>query len=151
MIYKIIIALAGLIGLIQFFRTTDIFVRIILAAQILAIGLTFSPRFESTGFILFICATLLVVAYGLFRKDLEIKRRALILSIAVPVLVAHTFTFFQWPHAGLIGLSMVIPMIAYPIYLFGDMDKNKIELGPLTILAIDAAIRMAMTIEWLVN
>ncbi|NND76853.1 MAG: hypothetical protein HKN39_01560 [Flavobacteriales bacterium] len=151
MIYKIVIAIAALIGLFQLFRTKDKDIRIILAVQILAIGLTFAPRIKSTGFFLFICAAGLVVAYGLFKKHLDLKRIALILAIAIPVLIAHIFHFFQWPHTGIIGLSMIIPMIAYPIYLFGDMDKDKIELGPLTIFAIDAAIRMFMTIEWMLN
>jgi len=153
LIYKIIIALAGLFGIFRLFRISDNFARTIVGGQIIAIGLTFIPvnTAVTIGFVLFIVTAMLAIVYGLFKKGFGINKKVFILLISIPVFVAHIFALNHWPYTGIIGWTMLIPIFTYLILTLTNIKRYKNELGFLTILAVDAAIKLSMTIEWINN
>jgi len=144
MTYKTIIALAGLFGLFQLFKTTNNFARLILLGQIIAIAFTFVPNDTITiaGLILFMVTQLAVIIYGLAVKDLTTKKRLTIIVMAAFVLVANFFMLQHYKYANEIGSSMLIPIGAYLLALVFNFKNYKNEIGFLTIIAVDAVIKL---------
>jgi hypothetical protein len=140
--YYIIIGLAALIGLFRLFRTTDNFARIILIGQILAIGFTLLAvgTVTAIGLQLFMLTLVLTIIYGLTKNHFHPLKRILIVVPAILVLVIYFFQLQRYPGAGLLGLTMALPIIAYLILLTTDVNNYKNEIGFLTIIAAAAAI-----------
>lgn len=125
MTYLILMGLAGLFGLFYLFRTTDIFARIILAGQVVAIGLT--------------------------KKGFAATKKTVIIAPTIFAFLTHLFQIQHYPGAGLLGLTMLLPIIAFIILTTTNIKNYKNELGFLTIIAVDAAIEFARRIEWIIN
>ena len=151
MIYETLIILAAVFGLLQLFRIASTFARLLVVAQVIAIGLTFIPNDSvvSVGFALFTVAALGAVIYAIATQNLEGKERVCILLIAVPVFVANVFSVSNWPYVGVIGFSMAIPMLAFLVLALPNLKQYKNELGFTVIMVTDAAIRLALSVELL--
>jgi len=152
MTFKIIIGLAALFGLIRLFRTTDNFAKTILIGQIIAIGLTIPADRKATtiGLALFMLTLVLVIIYGL-RNDFKTIKKILIVVPAALLLLTYFFQLQNYPGAGLLGLTMVLPIIAYIILTTTDINNYRNELGFLTIISVAAAIEFARRLEWIIN
>lgn len=151
--YKYFIIAAGIFGLIQYFRNDDQFVRLILGGQLIAITLTLIPihNFASAGFLLFALTVFMTIIYALTKHPIIKGKKLLIILMAVPILFINIYTIQRLPNAGILGLIMIIPVLAYLIVLVTNLKKYKSEIGFLTILAVDAGIRLAMAIEIFLN
>jgi len=144
--YKILIGLAALFGVFQFFRTADIFARTILGGQIVAIGLTFVPNkiIVTIGFLLFMLTLILAVIYGVKKRDFTIRKRILIIVPSAFLFIRFYLAIQHHPGVGLFSLLMVIPIAAYIIAMTTGFKKYRNELGFLTIIAVDAIINLTM-------
>ena len=89
------------------------------------------------------------MVYAFVKKDFDYKMRMVILLISLPICIAHIFIFFNFPCAGILGTTMFIPIVAFLYMIIKELRSYKNELGFLSIFAIDAGIRFAMTLEWL--
>ena len=144
--YKILIGLAALFGIFQFFRATDNFARTILGGQIVAIGLTFVPNMTivTVGFLLFMLTLILTIIYGAKKKDFTTLKRALIIVPSAFLFVRYYLAIQHHPFVGLLSLLMIIPIVACLIAIVTDFKSYKNELGFLTIIAVDATIKLTM-------
>lgn len=147
--YKYFMLVAGIFGLIQYFQNKDQFVRLILGGQIIAITLTFIPvrNFSNAGFLLFALTVFLTIIYALTKHPIIKGKKLLISLMAVPILLLNIYTIQKLPHADTLGLTMIIPVLAYLVIFFSSLKKYKSEIGFLTIMFVDAGIRLAMAIE----
>lgn len=153
MTYKILIGLASLFGLFRLFLTTDNFAKTILIGQIIAIGLTLpDDRTAATiGLLLFMLTLMLAIIYGLTKKNFKIRKRILIIVPTVLVFVMHFFQLQHYPGAGLLGLTMALPIITNIILTTTDIKNYKNELGFLTIITVDATVEFLRRLEWIIN
>jgi hypothetical protein len=87
---------------------------------------------------------LTAIVYGLTKKDLTIKKKIFIVILSSSVLTADIFIFQHYPYAGLVSFLMLIPVITYLIFVTTDIKNYKNELGFLTIIAVDAAIKLSI-------
>jgi len=147
MIFNTLMILSGIFGLYQLTRITNNFARIILAGQIIAIGLTFIPipSVRSTGFVLFLLLALAAIIYGLTNK------KSLTLIITAPIFLALLFESNNWPFTGLLAWIMVLPIVAYVFIILKDLKRYKNELGFLTILVANAIIKLSIQFGAMIN
>lgn len=153
MTYKYIMIIAGIFGLIQYFMMKDQFVRLILGGQLISITLTFIPihNFANAGFLLFALTLFLAIIYVLTKHPIVKGKKLLISLMAVPILIVNIYSIQRLPHAGILGLILIIPLIAFLIILTTNLKNYKSEIGFLTIMAVDAGIRVAIASEILMS
>ena len=152
MAYKILIAIAGLFGLLHLFRTADRFARIILVGQIAAIGLVlFYEPGARLGMQIYMAALVLIMLYGFTQKGLIRKKRNVIISMAFFALLPWVFRIYHYPGAGWLGLLMIIPVVLYVKIAAAHIKSYKNEFAFLTILAVDAIIVLFLQAEWLLH
>lgn len=144
--------LTAAFGLFQLFRTTHPFARIILITQLIAIGLTLlsDEVLTSSGLVLFMLSLVLVIIYGLTIKNTRAVQRTIVVVSAALLLLTHVFQFQNYPGAGVLGLTMILPLIGYMV-LIANIKNYRNELGFMTVIAAAAAIELVRRIEWLMN
>jgi hypothetical protein len=140
----ILIGLAGVFGLYRLFQTTDTFAKIILALQIIAIGITFikGQTYMITGLSLYALTLALVMVYGLTKKEFQLNKK---LWIALPVLFAlltHLFQLLHLPGARIFGFTMIIPLVAFILFIRFQWKNIRNELGFLFIISTDALVEI---------
>lgn len=139
MIYKIIFGLGVIFGIYQLFRTVDLFSLVILGSQIIGIASTFitTQPFKMMGSWVFLLSLVLAIVYALTKTDSKTSKRILIGFAAGLVLFIHFVPFYHRNDLRILGLGMVIPSVAYIIFLAKDYKSYKNELGFLTIIMLD--------------
>jgi len=138
----IIISASALYGGFRLIKTKDLFANTICGIQILAIIITFSG-FQSLlqiGFHMLLLATFLAVIYSVYKTKHSVKKRAVLLSISIPLFVGYLFKALHLSGIDAINFFMIIPIIAFVMALV-DRNTYKNELGFISILSAEALIR----------
>ncbi|KAB1064827.1 hypothetical protein [Salibacter halophilus] len=147
--FQVFFLLSALFGVYSFKKTNEKLPKLILLTQIIAVPLaTVTPEHGQLGFILFMLSLLLIVIYELRTLIKENFKKN------IPIIISSIFIFGKfvaqiqhYPHARIIGLSMIIPVGIY-LYLLINYRKNlKNEIGFMTIITMDAAIEFASTVS----
>lgn len=151
MMSQIVISLAALFGLFQLFRITDVFAKVIILTQVLAVAITWFPFsiIKTIGFYLFGLMILTAAIYVLTRKMKAITK-GLMFLITVPVFLSFIFKIQHWPYAYELSLFMIVPIVAY-IILISRKTGIKNEIGFLTIIATEALLHFSVIIAYWLN
>lgn len=145
--------LAALFGLYRLFKTTDKLARTILIGQIIAIGLTLfeNETVTTIGLILFMLTLVLVAIYGLTKKGIPTLKRTFIVGSTALLFLTLCFQLQHYPGAGILGLTLILPIIAYIIMTTTDIKNYGEELGFMTIIAVAATIEFVERIDWMIE
>ena len=148
MLYTIIIILAAVFGIYALTLQRDLFARVILILMILAVALTLCPseNMKTIGFQFYLLPVGLAILYALLKKGFSVRKRSLLLLIALPVFCANLFVLYKWPSADIISMMCLVSVIAFLIICFKSARDYKNEIGFLAILAADAVIKAAIAI-----
>ncbi len=149
MTYKYIMIAAGVFGLIQYFMNKDQFVRLIIGGLLVAITLTFVPihNFDSAGILVFALTSFLAIIYAQTKTPIVKGKKLLIGLVALPIIFINIYAIQSLPHTDILGLFAVVSVLSYLIIVFTNLKKYNSEIGFLTIMAVDAGIKLAMSLE----
>ncbi len=149
MTYKYIMIAAGVFGLIHYFVIRDQFVRLITGGLLVAISLTFVPihNFDNAGILVFALTCFLAIIYAQTKQPIVKGKKLLIGLTAVPLIFINVYAIQRLPHMDLVGLLSVISLLAYLIIVSTNIKKYKEEIGFLTIMAVDAGVKLSMSLD----
>ena len=142
----VLMVLAGLFCLIQIFRITQTFARVISGFFVLAIGLSFVPVLQVSvdSYYIFGFSCMLVIFYGLTVEDLSIEKRAVITTVGVVELVGPITIFMKFsPETIQLAYGLSLISIGALIFAFTrDIRQYKNEIGFLAVLFADAVVKV---------
>lgn len=150
MVFKLIIAVAGLIGFYWLSKLKSdkpsMVITLIISISILCIFIPIEI-IRMVGMFGLPISSVLVIAYGLLKKDLTKGQRRVSLIISVLVLASQLSMFLNSSYAYWFGIIMIIPLISYVIILFKGISKFRNQFGFLTIMASYALSRFVVHIQ----
>jgi hypothetical protein len=142
--------LAALAGIYYLINTAKL-VSLIIAFQVLSIILTLCPDkyIHGAGVILYIVTVLSVFIYSTKDVGYDSEIKLHFAFITIPVIIINIFVFFKLPYAGVLGLTMIVPLLSMMVLYSTKKRELKKDIGMLVIIAVDALIRFLLTIEWM--
>lgn len=148
MIFKLYIALCGLIGLFQLFRIKGKFALVITASLVLGVVLAFIPNnfIRLVGVAFLNLPVFLVIVYALSMKDFSVGKRVSLLLQAIPFGLAQVLSFIERNPTSPSGYIMIIPISALLYSLVKVKDYSE-EIGFLLIMSSYAVARLALIIQ----
>lgn len=143
MIGRIILSIVAIIMFALTLKKGD--KRIILLTAGLTFGIlitwTAFPMLKTAGLIIYMLTGLIISFSNLKSNELTILNRTTIVIAGLFTFGANLFSIMHWPYAGVVRISMVIPIALFIISLFNGMIKRK-EIGHLTIMNLEFIIRL---------
>ena len=140
---RIILSLVAIIMVALTLKKGD--KRIILLTAGLTFGIlitwTAFPMLKTAGLIIYMLTGLIISFSHLKSNELTILNRTTIVIAGLFTFGANLFSIMHWPYAGVVRISMVIPIALFIISLFNGMIKRK-EIGHLTIMNLEFIIRL---------
>lgn len=148
MIFKLYIALCGLIGLFRLFRIKGKFALVITASLVLGVVLAFIPNnfIRLVGVAFLNLPVFLVIVYALSMKDFSVGKRVSLLLQAIPFGLAQVLSFIERNPTSPSGYIMIIPISALLYSLVKVKDYSE-EIGFLLIMSSYAVARLALIIQ----
>lgn len=129
--------LAATFALFWIIKTKEIIPSIISSGMIVGIILVILhlDSLRTPGFYIYNVFVALTFIYGIFRKDLTLVARIVIILMSASIFAYWLWTFNHWH-----GNTVLLPIFTLLIVVFGIFSKVKLknELGFLVILAVDA-------------
>lgn len=99
------------------------------------------PAIITAGLVTYMLTALIIAMTSLRGKELSKLNQVTIILSGIWAFGANLFSIMNWPYAGEIRLSLIIPIIFYIISLLYGMTKRK-EFGYLTIMIVEFALRL---------
>lgn len=143
MTVRIIISIVAVIMLALTFKKGN--KRSIMLTLGLTIGILITwtgvPTIILIGMIIYMLSALLISITSLRSKELSRFNRTTIILTGLLAFLANLFSIMYWPYAGLIRISLIVPIILYIISLLKGMITRK-EFGYSTIMNVDFLFRL---------
>jgi hypothetical protein len=140
---RIVISIISIIMLALTLKKGDkrtIFLTIGLTLGIL-ITWTRIPAITIIGLVTYMLSALMIAMTSFRNKELSKLNQVTIILSGIWAFGSNLVSIMHWPYAGVIRLSMIIPIIFYIISLLYGMTKRK-EFGYLTIMNVEFALRL---------
>jgi len=143
MIERIILSILAIIMLVLTARKGDKWTIILTSGLTIGILMTWSevPAIITSGLVIYMLTALLISISNLRTNELSRLDRATIILTGLWAFGVNLFSIMNWPFAGEIQLSMIIPIIFYLFSLVKGMIRRK-EFGYLTIMNLEFVLRL---------
>ncbi len=140
---RIILSFVSLIMLVLTIRRGD------KLATVLSLGFTAGvlitwielPVIKTIGLVIYMLTALLVTITSLNNKEHSSRDQVTMMISGIWAFGANLFSIMEWPYAGIVRLSMIIPIILFLVSLINGLTKRK-EIGYLTIMNVEFLLRL---------
>ena len=146
MIYLVLILLAGVFSLVHIFKAKDRFAKIINAAFVVAIGVSFVPIPEIAidGYYLFAIASIMVVLYAFSDSSFSNSKKGVLIGSGLAQMTGTLFFVGRLPHTDLAYMAGIITIILFFAVVSRQIKDYANEIGFMAVLMADAIIKVSM-------